>query len=209
MLLHPVRAPPRSAADLAADAAACAHAKISVTHASSDGLHTMSTLHCGCCVVAAALQVYDVIRHEISTGGRAYIVCPLVNESDAFEGARTVQDEFDRLSSSGEGTCTAQLRPQAAGLQHCGCCSHSSCLRPVFGRTCWSKGHALLLLSLLLVCCGCLQVSLVTAAAAACCMERLLPRKRRQHWSASEGKQGWSLVLGAGKLKRAHLQPLI
>ena len=56
-----------------------------------------------CChrTVEWCFQVYEVIKEEINSGGRAYIVCPLVNESDAYEDVRTVQDEFARLSSSG------------------------------------------------------------------------------------------------------------
>lgn len=55
------------------------------------------------CVVACCLQVYAAIKQEIASGGRAYIVCPLVSESDsdAMAGVRTVEEEFARLSGSG------------------------------------------------------------------------------------------------------------
>jgi hypothetical protein len=52
------------------------------------------------------LQVYAAIKREVATGGRAYIVCPLVAESgsgsEQLDGVRTVQDEFARLKDSGE-----------------------------------------------------------------------------------------------------------
>lgn len=57
---------------------------------------------CGC------LQVYEDIKQEISSGGRAYIVCPLVNDSDAMEGVRTVEAEYMRLSSSGVCVCAGR-----------------------------------------------------------------------------------------------------
>lgn len=54
-------------------------------------------------VVSCCLQVYAAIKQEIVSGGRAYIVCPLVSESDsdAMAGVRTVEEEFARLSGSG------------------------------------------------------------------------------------------------------------
>jgi RecG-like helicase len=52
-------------------------------------------------MLAVSPQVYEAIKQEIASGGRAYIVCPLVDESDTLEGVRTVEDEFARLSSSG------------------------------------------------------------------------------------------------------------
>jgi len=47
------------------------------------------------------LQAYEAIKHELAKGGRAYIVCPLVDDSDTLEGVRTVENEFARLSKSG------------------------------------------------------------------------------------------------------------
>jgi ATP-dependent DNA helicase RecG len=55
-------------------------------------------------------EVYAAIREELKSGGRVYIVCPLVeatnssSSSDAETGAvarRTVMDEFERLSREG------------------------------------------------------------------------------------------------------------
>jgi RecG-like helicase len=60
--------------------------------------------------------VYEVIKEEINSGGRAYIVCPLVNESDKYEDVRTVQDEFARLSSSGRVLLHGTTVPAASAL---------------------------------------------------------------------------------------------
>lgn len=68
-----------------------------------------------CCVVACYLQVYAAIKQEIASGGRAYIVCPLVSESDsdAMAGVRTVEEEFARLSGSGAARHTQTLAQPA------------------------------------------------------------------------------------------------
>jgi ATP-dependent DNA helicase RecG len=43
--------------------------------------------------------VYAAIREELSTGGRVYIVCPLVSESssDALAGVKAAEEEYARL----------------------------------------------------------------------------------------------------------------
>jgi RecG-like helicase len=47
-------------------------------------------------------QVYAAIREELATGGRVYIVCPLVSESssDALAGVKAAEEEYGRLVSS-------------------------------------------------------------------------------------------------------------
>ncbi|WIA19703.1 hypothetical protein OEZ85_005629 [Tetradesmus obliquus] len=47
-------------------------------------------------------QVYAAIREELATGGRVYIVCPLVSESssDALAGVKAAEEEHERLVSS-------------------------------------------------------------------------------------------------------------
>jgi RecG-like helicase len=54
-------------------------------------------------MLSPALQVYAAIKQEVASGGRAYIVCPLVSDSDsdAMAGVRTVEEEYARLSGSG------------------------------------------------------------------------------------------------------------
>ena len=49
------------------------------------------------------IQVYAAIHAELDTGGRVYIVCPLVTESDAssMEGVKATEQEFERLKSAG------------------------------------------------------------------------------------------------------------
>ena len=44
-------------------------------------------------------QVYNHIRSELASGGRAYIVCPLVDGSKAgdMQEVKAAQDEFARL----------------------------------------------------------------------------------------------------------------
>jgi hypothetical protein len=48
------------------------------------------------------MQVYAAIRDELATGGRVYIVCPLVSESssDALAGVKAAEEEHERLISS-------------------------------------------------------------------------------------------------------------
>lgn len=44
-----------------------------------------------------AEKAYAFIRHQVSAGGRAFIVCPLVEESEALE-AKAVTTEYERMS---------------------------------------------------------------------------------------------------------------
>eukprot|EP00879_Flechtneria_rotunda_P020962 GHRR01022072.1.p1 GENE.GHRR01022072.1~~GHRR01022072.1.p1 ORF type:complete len:234 (+),score=58.80 GHRR01022072.1:1274-1975(+) len=46
-------------------------------------------------------EVYAAINAELASGGRVYIVCPLVSENDTLEGVRAAQGEYARLSASG------------------------------------------------------------------------------------------------------------
>ncbi|KAF8062927.1 recG [Scenedesmus sp. PABB004] len=53
---------------------------------------------------AARREVCAAIHDELRAGGRAYVVCPLVNESerDALAGVRAAQEEHARLTAAGE-----------------------------------------------------------------------------------------------------------
>lgn len=51
---------------------------------------------CDCCV-----QVYATIHDELVSGGRVYIVCPLVSENEGQEGVRAATEEHERLQASG------------------------------------------------------------------------------------------------------------
>ncbi len=44
-------------------------------------------------------KVYDFIKKEISAGGRAYIVCPLIEEGESDSEKRAAESYFDELSS--------------------------------------------------------------------------------------------------------------
>eukprot|EP00775_Hariotina_reticulata_P012580 gene12580-12710_t len=57
-------------------------------------------------------KVYASIHAELEAGGRAYIVCPLVNENDTLEGVRAAEEEFRRLSVQGV------FGDKACGLLH-------------------------------------------------------------------------------------------
>lgn len=48
-------------------------------------------------------QVYDAIHQELQSGGSVYIVCPLVNESEAegFSGVKAAEEEYKRLRQHG------------------------------------------------------------------------------------------------------------
>lgn len=45
--------------------------------------------------------MYTAIRQELDAGGRVYIVCPLVRESDSLSGVKAAEEEFSRLSAAG------------------------------------------------------------------------------------------------------------
>ena len=47
---------------------------------------------------AERLRAYDRIREELAAGRQAFVVCPLVEESDALQ-ARAATAEFERLRS--------------------------------------------------------------------------------------------------------------
>jgi RecG-like helicase len=46
---------------------------------------------------------HDAIRREVAAGFRAYVVCPLVESSDAdgFEEVRAAEEEYEGLKESG------------------------------------------------------------------------------------------------------------
>lgn len=47
------------------------------------------------------VQVYTAIHDELVSGGRVYIVCPLVYENEDLEGVKAAEDEHQRLQESG------------------------------------------------------------------------------------------------------------
>eukprot|EP00878_Enallax_costatus_P045547 GHUV01054958.1.p1 GENE.GHUV01054958.1~~GHUV01054958.1.p1 ORF type:complete len:399 (+),score=85.44 GHUV01054958.1:937-2133(+) len=46
-------------------------------------------------------EVYSAIHDELVSGGRVYIVCPLVSENEDLEGVRAATEEYERLQASG------------------------------------------------------------------------------------------------------------
>ena len=59
----------------------------------------------------ASLKVYDLVRKEIETGGRAYFVCPLIEEGESDSDRRAAEDYFTELS-------TEHFRGIPMGLLH-------------------------------------------------------------------------------------------
>lgn len=57
-------------------------------------------------------DVHRAVRRELDSGGRVYIVCPLVSETDAMEGVRAAEDEHRRLTAAGA------FGPHRAALLH-------------------------------------------------------------------------------------------
>ena len=58
-----------------------------------------------------SLKVYDLVRKEIESGGRAYFVCPLIEEGEAETDRRAAEDYFTELS-------TEHFRGIPMGLLH-------------------------------------------------------------------------------------------
>ncbi len=50
----------------------------------------------------AEVPVWAHVRAEVAAGGQAYVVCPLIEDSEKLE-ARSAQETFDRLTAPGEG----------------------------------------------------------------------------------------------------------
>jgi ATP-dependent DNA helicase RecG len=61
---------------------------------------------------ASRADVHRAVRRELDSGGRVYIVCPLVSETDAMEGVRAAEDEHRRLTEAGA------FGPHRAALLH-------------------------------------------------------------------------------------------
>src|SRR5262249_2082668 len=53
---------------------------------------------------------WDRVRAEVTAGHQAYVVCPLIEESDKIE-ARSAEEEYDRLAAG-------ELRDLRLGLLH-------------------------------------------------------------------------------------------
>ncbi len=58
-----------------------------------------------------SLKVYDLVRREIASGGRAYFVCPLIEEGETETDRRAAEDYFAELS-------TEHFRGIPMGLLH-------------------------------------------------------------------------------------------
>jgi ATP-dependent DNA helicase RecG len=61
--------------------------------------------------VDGRLDAYDAVRHELDDGRQAYVICPLVEESEALEDVRAVEELFEELE--------AEIYPdRSVGLLH-------------------------------------------------------------------------------------------